>query len=222
MFTKPSLSCLFAFYTIPISHLFPSFFNSQFSCLLYRYAHDTIQTLSSANHLCPHSIFHKWQPVTRLEMEGFFAIILNMGLINLPNIQDYWSTAWTNQVPFFFMLMTRERFQMIFWLLHVGHADSQPPRRIDKFKAFLEPLLENFCANYKPSCNICVDETMVGFHGHFGAKPNKPTKYGIKAFNMAASAHRYMLNIVVYTGADTLVTARTESFPASTSGTTSG
>ena len=136
-----------------------------------------------------------------------------MGLIDLPNIQDYWSTAWTNQVPFFSSMMTRERFQMVFWLLHVGHTESNPPRRIDKVKSFLDPLLTNFKSSYSPSRNISVDETMVGFRGRFGPKqymPNKPTKYGIKAFTMADAAQGYMLNIIVYTGGDTLATARVE------------
>ena len=34
--------------------------------------------------------------------------------------------------------------------------------------------------------------------------PNKPTNYGIKAFTLASSDHGYMLNILLYTGADTL------------------
>ena len=54
---------------------------------------------------------------------------------------------------------------------------------------------------------------MVGHLGRFGALqyiPNKPEKYGIKAFTLANSANGYMLingymlNILVYTGADTL------------------
>ena len=34
--------------------------------------------------------------------------------------------------------------------------------------------------------------------------PSKPTKYGIKAFTMADSDHGYLLNVLVYTGSDTL------------------
>ena len=37
--------------------------------------------------------------------------------------------------------------------------------------------------------------------------PNKPTKYGIKAFTLADAAHGNMLDILVYTGSDTLSTA---------------
>ena len=184
-------------------------------CTIYshRYANETIEALRASNQLRPHSIYQKWQPMTRCDLDGLLALILNMGLIDMPNLQDYWSTAWTTQVPFFSSIMTREKFQMMFWMLHVGHAESHPPSRIDKVKMFLEPLLRNFQCSYKPSRNISVDETMVGFRGRFGAKqymPNKPTKYGIKAFTMADAAQGYMLNVLVYTGADTLGNAHPE------------
>ena len=54
---------------------------------------------------------------------------------------------------------------------------------------------------------------MVGFRGRFGAKqymPNKPVKYGIKAFTMADSKNGYVLNVLPYTGRDTLQEASTE------------
>jgi hypothetical protein len=146
-------------------------------------------------------------------MDGFLAIILNMGLIELPHIQDYWTTSWISEVPFFGKMMSRERFTLIFWLLHVSRErEDMPARRIDKVQNVLDILIPKFQNSYKPSCNISVDETMVGFRGRFGPKqyiPTKPQKYGIKAFTMADSDHGYLLNVLVYTGADTL----TESDP---------
>jgi len=35
------------------------------------------------------------------EMEGFLAVVINMGLIQLPEIESYWSTNWITTVPFF-------------------------------------------------------------------------------------------------------------------------
>ena len=98
----------------------------------------------------------------------------------------------------------------IFWLLHVScERDGMPPRRIDKVNSFLDPLLHQFQTHsfVCPSRKISGDETMVGHRGRFGALQyisNKPEKYGIKAFTLADSASGYMLNILVYTGADTL------------------
>ena len=90
----------------------------------------------------------------------------------------------------------------------MSHDDTAvPPARINKVKALLDLLIPNFQASYNPSRDVAVDETMVGFRGCFGAKqylPNKPTKYGVKAFTMADSTHGYVHNILLYTGRDTL------------------
>ena len=110
--------------------------------------------------------------------------------------------------------MRRDRFEQIFWLLHTSHAEEgQPERRIDKVKSLIDILIPNFQSSYNPSRDVAVDETMVGFQGRFGAKqymPNKPVKYGIKAFTMADSKNGYVLNVLPYTGRDTLQEASTE------------
>ena len=96
--------------------------------------------------------------------------------------------------------MSRDRFLHIFWMLHVG--DGQ--QRFDKIKLLCEALLANFQGHYYPSQSVAVDETMVGFRGPKQYMSSKPTKYGIKAFTLANSDHSYMLNILLYTGDDTL------------------
>lgn len=125
-------------------------------------------------------------------MRAFLALILNMGIIQLPEIEDYWKTSWTSEIPFYGRVMSRDRFEQIFWMLHVSHSTT-------------------------PAQNVAVDETMVGFRGRFGARqymPQKPTKWGIKAFTTADSTNGYMLNILVYTGAETLRNSATqESLP---------
>ena len=48
---------------------------------------------------------------------------------------------------------------------------------------------------------------MAGFRGRFGAKqciPNKPTKFGVKAFTLADSKNGYILEILLYKGGDIL------------------
>jgi len=50
---------------------------------------------------------------------------------------------------------------------------------------------------------------MVGFHGRFGPKqyvPDKPTKYGIKAW-LRVSMDMFMTSLCIYTGSDTLASA---------------
>ena len=91
-------------------------------------------------------------------------------------------------------------------MLHVGTAGNTP-RKIDKIKPLLDVLLPRFQQLYKPSKNLSIDETIVGFRGRFGSiqyMPQKPTKWGIKAFTLADAANGYLLNTLMYTGAQTL------------------
>lgn len=169
---------------------------------------DKILLLSQQNLLKDHSRLKKWVPVTISEMYGFLAIILNMGIITVPDIGSYWSTSWVSQISFFRKLFSRNRFEIILWMLHVSSIPTgDTPKRLHKVDILLNALVTNFKKNMHPSSNLSVDETMVGFRGRFGAKqyiPNKPNKYGIKAFTIADSKNGYILDTLLYTGADTL------------------
>ena len=116
-----------------------------------------------------------------------------MGIIQLPDIEIYWKTSWVCRIPFFRNVLSRDHFQEIFWMLHVGTAGNTPGK-IDKIKPFLDVLLPRFQQLYKPSKNLSIDETIVGFRGRFGSiqyMPQKPTKWGIKAFTLADAANGY-------------------------------
>ena len=147
-------------------------------------------------------------------MEALLAVVINMGLIQVPDIESYWSTNWISSIPFFSHLFARDRFEQIFWMLHVSHGDpGSEEKRIDKVKIVLDLLVANFKKCFAPERNLSVDETMVGFKGRFGPKqymPDKPTKYGIKTFTLADSKQGYVLDILVYTGGDTLDCASAE------------
>ena len=152
--------------------------------------------------------------MTISDLHGFLAIVMNMGLIHLPELEDYWKTSWTCEIPFFGRVLPRNRFEEIFWMLHVSHSEpEQQVLKVDKVQAALRHLLTKFQSSYNPGRNIAIDETMVGFRGRFAAKqymPKKPTKWGVKAFTMADSSNGYMLNILLYTGRETLREASSE------------
>ncbi len=126
----------------------------------------------------------------------------------VPQIEAYWKTSWISTIPFFGHLMPRERFLEIFWLLHISHPDpSRPQRKMDKIRLLFDHLLAKFQDHFYPYRDISVDETMVGYRGRFGSTqytPKKPVKWGIKCFTEADAKTGYMLNILVYTGAQTL------------------
>lgn len=83
------------------------------SCIAYRYATERLERLNKGGRLPP-SRLRKWLPLTVLELLRFLAIILNMGVITVPSLEDYWKTSWLAQIPFFSRVMARDGFELIF------------------------------------------------------------------------------------------------------------
>ena len=46
--------------------------------------------------LRPHSRVHRWGKVefTKNELKKFIALIIVMGLVNYPSLEDHWATTW--------------------------------------------------------------------------------------------------------------------------------
>lgn len=70
---------------ITIMHCFYSKYIHYFFKYLWRYADERIEQLRSANKLRPRSRFRNWTPTTSTEMEGFFGVVRNTGLVQLPD-----------------------------------------------------------------------------------------------------------------------------------------
>ena len=104
--------------------------------------------------LSTYSRYKKWTPMTVPEMYGFLAIVINMGIIKVPEICSYWSTSWTSHIPFFSSIFSRNRFELIFWMLHVSSVpDGRTPKRLDKVRTLLDGLITNFKSSMQPSSN---------------------------------------------------------------------
>jgi hypothetical protein len=175
------------------------------------HAEEKIQKLRQTSRLTRGSRWNKWKPVTVQEMKAVMAIIINMGIIGIPVMEAYWKTTWECYIPFFHDVMSRNRFQEIFWNLHIPHP-AHSSRRMDKVRVLLDHFRQNSQEAFYPGQELAVDETMVGFRGRMLFKqycPNKPTKYGLKLFVLADSSTGYVYNFVLYTGSET-----TSSLPA--------
>jgi hypothetical protein len=51
--------------------------------------------------LSPRYIWSRWSDVSVPEMKAFLGLVINMGLMPLPDIKDYWSSEWITQIKFF-------------------------------------------------------------------------------------------------------------------------
>jgi hypothetical protein len=56
------------------------------------------------------SIWLTRKDMTVTEFWCFSAIVINMGIIGLANMKDYWSQEWSYHVPFFNYIFSRDRF----------------------------------------------------------------------------------------------------------------
>lgn len=171
-----------------------------------RYAREKISKLQ----LSPRSIWHKWSDVNLIEMRAFLGLVINMGLISLPDIKDYWSGDWTTNIKFFGDVMSRDRFLQIFWMLHVGNdniqVDNEALKRTQKIHGIIEKIEKLFHKYFIPGRNIAIDESTVGFKGKILFKtynPKKPTKWGIRIFVLADSDTGYVHSIIPYYGKHT-------------------
>ena len=66
------------------------------------------QQFMDATSLPPHSRVHGWskEAHTRAELKKFLAMIVTMGLVNFPHIEDYWATSWPYSTPTFSKVYT--------------------------------------------------------------------------------------------------------------------
>ena len=138
------------------------------------------------------------------EMRAFIGCILNMGIIQLPQLKDYWSTNKIGNIPFFRSVFTRDRFFQIFGTLHSGDIDSNIRRM--KIQPLLDLLCPRFESMYVPDQHIAIDESVISFRGRVGFLQylkGKPNPWGIKAFVLADSVSGYLYKARIYFGKDT-------------------
>lgn len=55
------------------------------------YARQQINNTRRQNNMKPHGILSNWKPVTIAELKKYCAIIIHMGLVEKPELSEYWS-----------------------------------------------------------------------------------------------------------------------------------
>ena len=150
-----------------------------------------------------------WTDITPDELNAFVAIFIVMGIKKLPSIHMYWSEndmigcAWISKI------MSRNRFSQINRFLHVVDNALSVPKDAPGYNPLfkIQPLLDHmknaFSRWYYPRKCIFIDEAMIAFNGRLSFKqyiPSKPTKWGIKCWEVCDSTNGYCLDFNVYTG----------------------
>lgn len=128
-----------------------------------------------------------------------------MGVLKLPRVQMYWSSALS--IPIISQNMPRNRFYELRSFLHF--VDSSK-KKSEEGKLFLvEPVLEFFrkaCLDLPRPSRVAIDEQMIPFSGRCGFRqyvPSKPNPVGLKNFVLAAP-DGLVLDFLIYTGKNTV------------------
>jgi len=144
------------------------------------------------------------------EVQAFIAINIAMGLLKLPQIKDYWCRNDIIATPWFPAIMSRDRFFSIMRYLHIVDSAGQKRRGelgydpLYKIRPLVDHFLAVFQAYYHPTCEISIDEMMIGTRcrvSFLQYLPKKPCKFGVKVWVLAEAKTGYVLQFQVYTGA---------------------
>jgi hypothetical protein len=120
------------------------------------YANNSI----ASKQLSLRSISSTWKDVTVTEFWCFLAtLIINTGIIGLPNMKDYWSQEWSYHVPFFNYIFSRDRFMQIFWMLELSPTPSTTGP-LSRTKTMLYEL-KAIDANKKPTTHLQFRRKLV-------------------------------------------------------------
>jgi hypothetical protein len=197
---SPPISYFRLFFTTTLLEMFVKYTN--------RYAERFIK--DNVERLKEHSRTKVWKPVTLLEMQGFLAVLLNMGLNKKPTIYSYWWTNSSQYIPWFGKMFTRNQFQAILQFFHMVDTHELPTPGQPNYDpcARFNPLVEhmNRLANhhYTPEKQLSIDESMVGTKTHsqlLQYMPKKHHRFGIKLWMLCDAVTHYCMNFFVYRGA---------------------
>ena len=157
-----------------------------------RYAREKIE---KAQPLGKRSIWRTWKDANLQEMKALLGVVLNMGMHAKCNMKKYFSRKWTERMPFFVDVFSRERFFQLYWMLHLQQSVGRGFRG-DKVHNLVTHMNGKCQEYYLPHKRISVDESTIGFKGQVIFKcynPNKPTKWGLRVYTMCESESAYIM-----------------------------
>lgn len=158
-----------------------------------------------------HSRYHKWTDVTVRDIEKYFALIFQMGIVKKKVLNSYWSTDPGSETPFFGKTMPLWKFLLIRRMLHLNDNQREAGRNEPGFdpwakvRLVLDHMNAAFKRYYRPSSNISIDESIVGMKNRTVfiqyLKNKRHARFGIKKFELC-DVNGYVMHVALYAGKD--------------------
>ncbi|XP_049954622.1 piggyBac transposable element-derived protein 4-like [Schistocerca serialis cubense] len=136
-------------------------------------------------------------------------MLILMGVHQLPQLGNYWSSDPILRVTAISSVMTKLRYKKIVENLHCNDNSTCVKKgkpgydKLHKIRPVIRAISNKICKVYKPSSVSAVDELMVAFKGRSTLKqymPMKPVKRGYKVWCLADTSTGFIINFDIYTG----------------------
>ena len=153
--------------------------------------------------------YEKWETVKREDLHAYFGIMVMMGLVDLPCLQDYWKRDPLFYCPFIAERMARDRFLNIHKYLHFVDNDTlvRPGEphydRLCKVRPIFEMIEVRFVFTYQPHQECAINEAMVPYKRRSSLKqhmPKKMVRRGLKVWMRSDSTSGFVSQYQVYVG----------------------
>ncbi|XP_034712874.1 piggyBac transposable element-derived protein 4 [Etheostoma cragini] len=154
-----------------------------------------------------------FEKITMPDMMSYLAMVIYMGLITTPTLNDYWRRSELYTFSFPSSVMSGRRFKAVSRALHISDPDDDDANdlkrgtagydRLCKIKPMYDDIKKACMANYHPRQCVAIDERMVASKARNGLRQymkNKPVKWGYKLFVLADSTSGYTWDFFVYEG----------------------
>lgn len=149
----------------------------------------------------------KWVPTTVEEIQNWLGLVLWMGLVQMPEVEMYWSNS-TLFSTSFGKIISRNRFQLLTSMIHYQNNETaNKNNRLYKLGTLIDDVMINSNNCMVPSEIMCIDESVIPFTGRLLFKQyikNKRHKYGIKLFKLCIPPN-YTISVKVYSGKEATV-----------------
>ena len=152
-----------------------------------------------------------WIPISKEELVAFIGVNIAMGVVSLPNINEYWSSNPIISHPWFRAVFSRDRFFQILRYIHVADNSKALSRtdpnydKLWKVRYMLNSLSQRCLELYDPHPQLSVDESMIGTKCRLSFiqyLPKKPVKWGIKVWICSDAVNGYIYTFSIYCGAN--------------------
>ncbi|KJH43099.1 hypothetical protein DICVIV_10901 [Dictyocaulus viviparus] len=133
-----------------------------------------------------------WESTTVEEMKRFIGLCLQMGIVRLPRLRDYWSTSPAfGSNPIGAKVMVRDRFEKLLTYLHFAdNTNYDEEDIIYKATKLIQTVNRNCKRVFKPGKKLCINVSLVPLRGKVAYcqyTSHKRYKCGIKVFKLCTT-----------------------------------